>query len=183
MAIQEKEGSGKVLLKDKHADYIASFEKVDTHFLKSVLPPNTVHIASKKGKHSSSKFILQYGPDVLLKFCHAWQNKESFEFHATEHFRMSGVYWGLTAMHLLGRLDVMDKDTILAWVLSCQREDGGFGGSERHDSHLLYTLSAVQILALYGALDRVNTDRILSCESRTCVRAPMNYFRHGFFCA
>ncbi len=94
----------------------------------------------------------------------AWQNKESFEFYATEHFRMSGVYWGLTAMQLLGKLDMMDNDAILAWVLSCQREDGGFGGSERHDSHLLYTLSAIQILALYGALDRIHADRTLSCE-------------------
>lgn len=91
------------------------------------------------------------------------QNKESFEFYATEHFRMSGVYWGLTAMHLLGKLELMDKETILDWVLSCQKDDGGFGGSERHDSHLLYTLSAVQILLLYDALDRVNAEQVLRC--------------------
>lgn len=77
---------------------------------------------------------------------------------------MSGVYWGLTAMHLLGKLDMMDRDAILEWVLSCQKEDGGFGGSERHDSHLLYTLSAVQILVLYGELKRINADRVLLCE-------------------
>jgi len=77
---------------------------------------------------------------------------------------MSGVYWGLTAMHLLGKLDMMDRDAILEWVLSCQKEDGGFGGSERHDSHLLYTLSAVQILVLFGELKRINADLILSCE-------------------
>ncbi len=93
---------------------------------------------------------------------------------------MSGVYWGLTAMHLLGKLDVMDRDTILGWVLSCQKDDGGFGGSERHDSHLLYTLSAVQILALYGALDRVNSEQILSCAPLStpsqdiCCMCPMS---------
>lgn len=78
---------------------------------------------------------------------------------------MSGVYWGLTGMHLLGRLHMMDEQAILEWVLSCQREDGGFGGSERHDSHLLYTQSAVLILALYGALHRLDAERVLACEA------------------
>lgn len=99
----------------------------------------------------------------------AAQNRESFEFYATEHFRMSGVYWGLTAMHLLGRLDDMDGSAILDWVLACAKADGGFGGSERHDSHLLYTLSAVQILALYDALDRADTGRIAACAPRPAI--------------
>ena len=37
--------------------------------------------------------------------------------------------------------------------MKCLNEDGGFGASEGHDSHLLYTLSAVQILATYDALE------------------------------
>jgi geranylgeranyl transferase type-2 subunit beta len=42
------------------------------------------------------------------------RNKQSFEWVATEHFRLSGVYWGLTAMHLLGREGDMDNsDDIL----------------------------------------------------------------------
>ena len=73
------------------------------------------------------------------------QAKDSFEFFATEHFRMSGVYWGLTALALLGRLDGMDRAEVLALVARCQKDSGGFGGSERHDAHLLYTLSALQV--------------------------------------
>ena len=91
------------------------------------------------------------------------QTKDSFEFYATEHFRMSGVYWGLTAMHLLGKQHMMDTAAITDWVLSCQHANGGFGGSERHDPHLLYTLSAVQILALCGALDRINREQVAQC--------------------
>jgi hypothetical protein len=72
---------------------------------------------------------------------------------------MSGMYWGLTAMHLLGRLDEMDKDTIIAWIQRSQHESGGFGGSERNDAHMLYTLSAVQILALFDRLDLVDADK------------------------
>ncbi len=72
------------------------------------------------------------------------QDESSFEYFATEHFRLSGVYWGLTALHLLGRQAALDGAEIVAWVLGCQKPCGGFGGSERHDAHLLYTLSALQ---------------------------------------
>jgi geranylgeranyl transferase type-2 subunit beta len=49
-------------------------------------------------------------------------------------------------------------------VLSCQRNGGGFGGSERHDPHLLYTLSALQVLALYDKLDAIDADEVAKCE-------------------
>ena len=38
-----------------------------------------------------------------------------------------------------------------------------------HDPHLLYTLSAVQVLVTYDALDRVDKDAIVRC---TCNTAP-----------
>ncbi len=56
----------------------------------------------------------------LLNSVNVSQQTDTFEFYATEHFRLSGVYWGLTAMALLGRLHEMDGDAIVAWVLSCQ---------------------------------------------------------------
>ena len=52
-------------------------------------------------------------------------------------------------MDLMGRLDEMDDlDDIIAWVQTCEHPEGGFGASEGHDRHVLYTLSAVQICAL-----------------------------------
>ena len=92
------------------------------------------------------------------------QSRDSYEYFATEHFRLSGVYWGLCALHLLGRADQLDAEELVAWVLSCQRPGGGFGGSERHDPHLLYTLSALQVLALCGALHSVDADAVAACE-------------------
>ena len=83
---------------------------------------------------------------------------------ATEHFRLSGVYWGVTALHLLGKESLLDKEQIISWVLSCQRDDGGFGGSERHASHMLYTYSAIQVLAVYDALDQLNASAVATCE-------------------
>lgn len=49
-------------------------------------------------------------------------------------------------------------------VLSCYHpEDGGFGASPRNDSHLLATLSAVQILALLDELHRLDTPAVAAC--------------------
>jgi geranylgeranyl transferase type-2 subunit beta len=51
----------------------------------------------------------------------------SFEFVVSQHLRMSGVYWGLTALSILG-VDInaeMDTETIVEWALSCQDDTGG----------------------------------------------------------
>ncbi len=40
-------------------------------------------------------------------------------------------------------------------MLSCQTESGGFGAAPGHDAHLLYTVSAVQILAEVDAFDEL----------------------------
>ena len=41
---------------------------------------------------------------------------------------------------------------------------GGYGGSQGHDAHLLYTLSAVQVFALFNALDELDADKIATCK-------------------
>ena len=78
---------------------------------------------------------------------------------------MSGVYWGLTALCLVGHLDCMDEEAIVQWVLESQHADGGFGGSPRHDSHMLYTCSALQVLALYQKLHLVDAEKTIHCKS------------------
>jgi len=46
------------------------------------------------------------------------------------------------------------RQAIVDWVFDCFDESaGGFGGRPGHDAHLLYTLSAVQILALADCLE------------------------------
>ena len=71
----------------------------------------------------------------------------------TEHLRMSGIYWGLTALHLLGHPDALPRDGVLKYVISCYCQDGGFAAAPGHDSHMLFTVSAVQLLATLDAID------------------------------
>lgn len=73
----------------------------------------------------------------------------------TEHLRLNGVYWGLTALHLLGRPDALPRNETIDFVLSCQHQNGGFGAAPGHDAHMLYTVSAVQILTMVDALDEL----------------------------
>ena len=38
----------------------------------------------------------------------------------TEHLRLSGLYWGLTSLHLLGFPSALNSSLIIQFVLSCQ---------------------------------------------------------------
>lgn len=67
------------------------------------------------------------------------------EYTLSEYLRMSGIYWGLTVMDLMGQLPRMNRQEIVDFIKSCQHECGGISASIGHDPHLLYTLSAVQV--------------------------------------
>lgn len=64
----------------------------------------------------------------------------------TEYLRMSGIYWSVTAMDLMGKLEMMNREEIIEFIKQCQNENGGIGASIDHDPHILYTLSAVQVM-------------------------------------
>lgn len=89
------------------------------------------------------------------------KKKDGFEAMVMDHLRMNGAYWGLTTLDLLDKLQAVDAEEVVAWVMECFHKDcGGFGGNVGHDPHLLYTLSAVQILALLDRLDSLEADLV-----------------------
>ncbi len=93
--------------------------------------------------------VSELAPQMLMFY----QRKDELDYWLTEHLRLNGVYWGLTALHLLGRPDGLPRDKTLQFVFACQNSDGGFGAAPGHDSHMLYTVSAVQILATVDGLE------------------------------
>jgi geranylgeranyl transferase type-2 subunit beta len=127
------------------------------------------------------KFILHLEED----------SSKSDVFYFTDHKRLSGVYWALSSLALLNRLEALPRERIIDYVLSCYHPsisletDGNtlatkprrnrvaqqvnnnaqyaaFSGNSDQDPHLLYTLSGVQVLALYDALDRINCEAIVA---------------------
>ena len=110
----------------------------------------------------------------------------SYEGAVTEHLRVSGVYWSLAALSLLrneGEVDELmgltkpinrekTRSSIVDWVFQCYNPRvGGFGGNcsgeNPHDAHLLYTLSALQVLAMANSLDdeRLHKDAVVNYVS------------------
>ncbi|KAL1975889.1 hypothetical protein VTN31DRAFT_4281 [Thermomyces dupontii] len=82
--------------------------------------------------------------------------RDEIEYWYTEHLRLNGVYWGLTPLHLMKRPDALPRDETIDFVLACQHENGGFGAAPGHDAHMLYTVSAVQILVMLDAVDELD---------------------------
>jgi len=119
-----------------------------TSLVKDVILPDKAPTRLLLQKHAD--YIAAYGT-----------KKDDYEYCMTEYLRMSGMYWGLTTMDLLGQLNRMDKQAILEFIKSCQHEDGGIGASIGHDPHLLYTLSAVQILTIYDCLDTIDVEGVV----------------------
>lgn len=87
---------------------------------------------------------------------------DRFEYWVTEHLRLSGIYWGFVAMSMISPQNEMNTEKAIEFALACLRDDGGFGGNRTHDSHLLYTTSGIQVLAMCNALDRIDVDKVAS---------------------
>lgn len=90
------------------------------------------------------------------------EKSQSDALYFTDHKRLSGVYWALSSLSLLGSLDALPQARIMEYVMSCYHADvGAFAGNTDQDPHLLYTVSGVQILAMYDALDRVDEEAVV----------------------
>ena len=69
------------------------------------------------------------------------------------HLRLNGIYWGTTALFLLG--NPLSKDSVIEQVMSCYK-NGPFSGHKDHDPHLLTTLSGIQVLHMYNSLSLID---------------------------
>jgi geranylgeranyl transferase type-2 subunit beta len=85
------------------------------------------HAASEQQQEASNnKAPPELKIDLHKAYIASLQSKKaSFEYAATEHLRMSAIYWGLTAMDLMGAKDMMACDEIVSWVMKCQHPSVG----------------------------------------------------------
>lgn len=107
--------------------------------------------------------------DAHVKYVQSLDTKkDELDYWLTEHLRLNGVYWGLTAVHLLARPDALPRQGTIDFVLSCQHDNGGFGAAPGHDAHMLSTVSAVQILAMVDALDELDARGVGKAKVAKC---------------
>ena len=96
-------------------------------------------------------FIGKYGDDP-----------DEYEYAMSEFLRMNGMYWGVAAMDLMGRLNNMDRGKIIEFLVACQDpQSGGFRPVQGHDPHILNTLSAVQVAVTLDCLDQLDTEGVV----------------------
>lgn len=127
------------LLTDLHVQYIQSLDQVRLPYLPLLLAAPLTHSPNS-------------------------QKRDDLSYYYTEHLRMNGIYWGLTSLALVNRVDALPRDAMLAWVHSCWvPQVGAFAPHPGHEPHLHSTLSAVQILATHDALDSLDKDRVVAC--------------------
>ena len=53
------------------------------------------------------------------------QNKDDLAYHMTTHLRMNAIYWGLTALCIMGHKEALDRQETIDFVMSCWDEDAG----------------------------------------------------------
>nr|GAT53967.1 Rab geranylgeranyltransferase [Mycena chlorophos] len=89
------------------------------------------------------------------------KSTDDLMYHLTAHLRLNAIYWGLTALSIMGKPDALDKDDVIKFVLSCwDDEAAGFGAHPGHDAHIHATLSAIQILVIYDSLHVLDVPRV-----------------------
>ncbi|KAM0754157.1 rab geranylgeranyltransferase [Meredithblackwellia eburnea MCA 4105] len=101
--------------------------------------------------------------DLHVKYIQTLDTKRNdLSYHFTEHLRLNGIYWGLTALALMNNTEALPKLEMLDWVMSCWDADvGGFSPHPGHDPHVHPTLSAIQILATHDSLHLLDVDKIV----------------------
>ncbi|XP_059286631.1 geranylgeranyl transferase type-2 subunit beta 1-like isoform X3 [Lycium ferocissimum] len=106
------------------------------------------------------------------------KRKDDFESVVMEHLRLNGVYWGLTTLDILGKLDAVDQDEVISWVMQCQHkddiaglqnEDGSFSGDMWGEVDTRFSYIAICSLALMRQLDKIDVGNavkyIVSCKN------------------
>lgn len=53
------------------------------------------------------------------------ENKNDLAYHLTTHLRLNAIYWGLTALCVMGRKDALNREEMIEFVFSCWDEDAG----------------------------------------------------------
>ncbi|KAG8899874.1 hypothetical protein FRC01_010338, partial [Tulasnella sp. 417] len=101
--------------------------------------------------------------DKHVAYIQALGKTQDLAYHLTSHLRLNAVYWGLTALCTMGRKEALDREELIDFIMSCwDDEAGAFGAYPKHDAHILSTLSAIQILVMHDALDRLDNPRVTS---------------------
>ena len=138
------------LLFDKNKDFIEKYGKKDEETYYEFVMAEFLRI---NGVYWSKTALYLLG-DTKISDAKTLETKEVHNIHTVVYKNVSS-FCGFTIFSLF-KLQIMD------FLESCKCDiNGGYGPANRHDSHLLYTLSAIQIAAERNTMDQLDTKRIV----------------------
>jgi len=88
------------------------------------------------------------------------KDKNAIGFYTNEYMKMAAFYWGISALSLLNKLDIHNKENTLKFIQECFTSSGGFGGSVGHDPQMTSTHYAILILLQFGKLDTIDKYKV-----------------------
>jgi len=53
------------------------------------------------------------------------KSSDELAYHLTSHLRLNAIYWGLTALYLMGSKDALDREEMISFVMSCWDDEAG----------------------------------------------------------
>jgi len=53
------------------------------------------------------------------------KSSDELVYHLTSHLRLNAIYWGLTALYLMGYKDALDREEMISFVMSCWDDEAG----------------------------------------------------------
>ena len=56
---------------------------------------------------------------IHVRYIQNLDKKKDLAFHLTEHLRLNGVYWGYTALTIMGQPEALDRDEMVDYVMRC----------------------------------------------------------------
>ena len=85
---------------------------------------------------------------------------EAIGFFTNEYLKMAALYWGISALNVLGKLNEYNKDETIKFISQCVHVNGGYGGSIGHDSHITSTHYAILILLQYDSINIIDSEKV-----------------------
>ncbi|CAD5234558.1 unnamed protein product [Bursaphelenchus xylophilus] len=111
--------------------------------------------------NSPKELLLDKHVQFIVK---SGENTESYEYIVTEYLRVSGIYWCVASLDIANKMDEQDPkhvENIISIITESKNLDGGYGASKGHDSQVLHTLCALQVLTILKRTDIIHKDSIV----------------------
>lgn len=112
---------------------------------------------------------------ALVRIALSFSQSTDLAYYLTSHLRLNAVYWGLTALCIMGHKDALDREEMIEFVMSCWDEEAG----TRRQSFPLEMDSLSRTNALLGdGWGLAHSNRRLRCQPWTRRTSPGHLERH-----